>query len=172
MRKHLKIHTVLMPGFVLIALLLTACAESVSDATSTPAPAATHPPLDPTYAAMIAEQRSPDVPELPFPDNPDPSQCGIPTEWGEDNQAWLTGRYRGQLVQPTVLLYDSHLRFNITARASHGSEVRVILYQQNPVTDYYLVEIKGAEPPNQGWVPGPFLSFDPVEQLSGLSLTP
>ncbi len=127
---------------------------------------ATHPPLEPTYAAMIAERRDPDVPALPFPDNPDPSQCGIPTPWGSDNQAWLTGIYEGEMVQPEVMLYDSHLRMEIVAQAAHGSEVEVILYQQNPVTDYYLVKIVGAESPNEGWVPGPFLSFNPVTAQS------
>lgn len=129
---------------------------------SSAANAGTHPPLEPTYAAMIAERRDPNIPSLPFPDNPDPSQCGIPTPWGPDNQAWLTGIYAGEMVQPVVMLYDSHLRLDITARAAHGSEVEVILYQQNPVTDYYLVKIVGAEAPNEGWVPGPFLSFNPV----------
>lgn len=121
-----------------------------------------HPPLEPTYAALIAERRDPDIPPLPFPDNPDPSLCGIPTPYGPDNQAWLTGVYEGEMVQPVVMLYDSHLRLEIAARAAHGSEVEVILYQQNPVTDYYLVKIVGAEQPNEGWVPGPFLSFSPI----------
>lgn len=131
----------------------------------TPSPGASagaHPPLEPTYAALIAERRDPDIPPLPFPDNPDPSLCGIPTPWGSDNPAWLTGLYNGEIVQPVVLLYDSHLRLEIAARAAHGSEVEVILYQQNQVTDYYLVKIVGAEQPNEGWVPGPFLSFSPV----------
>lgn len=129
---------------------------------TSPTIVATHPALEPTYAAMIAERRDPDVPALPFPDNPDPSLCGIPTPWGPDNQAWLTGVYEGEMVQPEVMLYESHLRMEIVAQAAHGSEVEVILYQQNPVTDYYLVKIVGAEPPNEGWVPGPFLSFKPV----------
>ena len=118
--------------------------------------------LEPTYAALIAERRDTGIPPLPFPDNPDPSKCGIPTSWGGDDQAWLTGIYEGDMVQPVVLLYDSHLRLRIAAQAPHGSEVEVILYQQNPVTDYYLVKVVGAEPPNEGWVPAPFLSFNPV----------
>lgn len=58
--------------------------------TITPQPGASvaaHPPIEPTYAALIAERRDPDIPPLPFPDNPDPSLCGIPTPWGPDNQA-------------------------------------------------------------------------------------
>lgn len=154
-----------------LLIILAACTGTTER--TTPSPAATEasaeevtniqpttqPTLEPTYAAQIAELRSPDVPKLPFPDNPDPNQCGIPTPWGEDNQAWLSGIYEGELIQQIVLLYDSHLRFNITAEAPHGSEVEVILYQQNPVTDYYLVKIVGAEMPNEGWVPAPFLSF-------------
>ncbi len=153
--------------------LLAACTttpDGTVDSESTPEsveglPTATHLPLEPTYAAQIAGMRSPDVPDLPFPDNPDPSQCGIPIPWGDDNQAWLTGFYKGELIQPAVLLYDSHLRFNITAEAPHGSEVEVLLYQQNPVIDYYLVKIVGAETPNEGWIPAPFLSFEPPEDL-------
>jgi hypothetical protein len=122
----------------------------------------TSPALNPAYAAQIATMRSADIPKLPFADNPDPSQCGIPVIWGEDGRAWLTGIYQGKLAEPMVFLYDSHLRLNIVAKAPHGTEVEVILYQQNPVTDYYLVKIKGAEQPNEGWIPGPFLSFDPL----------
>ncbi|MFZ0544680.1 MAG: hypothetical protein WAM60_04550 [Candidatus Promineifilaceae bacterium] len=144
-------------------ILLAACTPSMEGTVEKTADIATHPPLEPTYAAQIAELRSPDVPQLPFPDNPDPSQCGIPTKWGGNNQAWLNGIYEGKLVQPVVLLYDSHLRFNITAEAPHGSEVEIILYQNNPVTDYYLVKIVGADTPNEGWVPAPFLSFNPLE---------
>jgi hypothetical protein len=152
---------------IIILLLLAACGRGPEEGSS-PATAVTttssvsKATLEPTYAAMIAARRSPDVPELPFPDNPDPSQCGIPVEWGEGGRAWLNGRYRGDLIQPTVFLYDSHLRLEVVARAPHGSEVTVVLYQQNPVTDYYLVKIKGAEPPNEGWVPGPLLEFEPV----------
>jgi hypothetical protein len=35
------------------------------------ASAGVHPPLEPTYAAMIAERQDPNMPPLPFPDNPD-----------------------------------------------------------------------------------------------------
>ena len=31
---------------------------------------------------VFVQQRDANVPELPFPDNPDPNQCGIPTRWG------------------------------------------------------------------------------------------
>lgn len=123
----------------------------------------TQPPMDPTYAAQIKEMRDPDVPPLPFPDNPDPSQCGIPTVWGKSDTAYLNGEYEGEMIQPDVFLYDSHLRFNIVAQAPHGTRVEILLYQQNPVIDYYLVKITGAEQPNEGWVPAPFLSFEPIK---------
>lgn len=171
-----RINTISWLTALFIGLLTAACSGAGEKTPATGAAAApatetasdqtvtTQPALEPTYEALIAAQRSPEVPDLPFPDNPDPSQCGIPIAWGAGGEAWLSGRYEGELVQPTVLLYDSHLRFNVTARAPHGSEVEVILYQQNPVTDYYLVKVKGAEPPNEGWVPDPFLSFEPVPQ--------
>jgi hypothetical protein len=125
-----------------------------------------HETPDPVFLAEIEAMRSPDVPDLPFPDNPDPSLCGIPTQWGPGGTAWLSGIYQGELIQSDVLLYDSHLRLNITAQAPHGSEVEILLFQQNPVTDYYMVKIKGAETPNEGWIPEHFLSFEPVESIN------
>lgn len=117
-----------------------------------------------TSAAGEAEQvvdRDPDVPDLPFDDNPDPNQCGIPVQWGDGGQAWLTGIYDGALIQSTVLLYDSHLRKSVVGSAPHGTEVQVVLFQENPVLDYYFVKIPGAQP-QEGWIPAPLLSFDPV----------
>lgn len=107
-------------------------------------------------------ERDPDVPSLPFDDNPDPSQCGIPVQWGEvDNRAWLSGMWEGVLIQPEVLVYNSHLRISVTGSAPHGTEVEIILFQENPVLDYYLVKIPG-ESPQEGWIPKPFLSFAPI----------
>ncbi len=108
----------------------------------------------------VPEGRSPDVPDLPFPDNPDPSLCGIPLPWNGQEQAWLSGVYDGELLQPEVLLYNSHLRLDITASAPHGTEVKVLLHQANPVLDYYLVDLPDQPP---AWIPEPFLSFEPVE---------
>ena len=135
---------------------------AVTPATATAYPTPTFPPIEPTFAAYIAELRSPDVPELPFADNPDPTLCGIPTTWNSSDPAWLTGFYEGELIEPVVHLYDSHMRLNIVTEAPHGSQVKVLLYQSNPYLDYYLVKIEGAEQPNEGWVPGPFLSFEKV----------
>jgi hypothetical protein len=106
-------------------------------------------------------ERDPEVPILPFDDNPDPNQCGIPIQWGDDGQAWLTGMWEGELLQQEVLVYDSHLRLGITGSAPHGSEVQIALFQENPVLDYYFVKI-GGDNPQEGWVPEPFLSFTPV----------
>lgn len=122
------------------------------------------PTQGPTAAETPLEYevaRDPDVPDLPFDDNPDPNQCGIPTEWGDEGQAWLSGMWKDELIQPEVLLYNSHLRTSITASAAHGTEVQVVLFQENPVLDYYLVRIPG-DTGGEGWVPEPFLSFDPV----------
>jgi len=158
----------------LLLVLLAACGAAepaapegggaavvVTTATAVPIPP-THPPLDPTYAAQIAAMRDPTIPDLPFPDNPDPSLCGIPTQWGDDGAAWITGMYAGELAQDPVLLYESHLRLQINGRLPHGAPVQVILYQQNPETDYYFVKGTDTDSPVEGWVPAPFLSFAPV----------
>lgn len=135
------------------------------DLTPSPTPDATATAYITNYVATVDAQRSSDVPPLPFDDNPDPLQCGIPISWTKEGPAWLSGYYENELVRPTVFLYDSHLRLNIKAEAPHASEVKVLLYQQNPVTDYYLVKIVGAAGPNEGWVPAPFLSFEePISQ--------
>lgn len=141
---------------------LAACAPNAIPPTS-PTPNATATAVVAQYVATIDARRSPDVPPLPFDDNPDPLLCGIPVTWTTDTPAWLTGMYDGELIQPTLFLYDSHLRLSIQAQAPHGSQVEVLLYQKNPVTDYYLVKIIGADTPNEGWVPAPFLSFEPVD---------
>jgi hypothetical protein len=158
----------------LLLVLSAACSASpVNTADPTPVPTTpnletaetvsptpTFPPIEPTFAARIAELRSPDVPVLPFSDNPDPTLCGIPTQWNSSEPAWLTGYYEGELIEPVVHLYDSHMRLNAVTKAPHGAAVKVLLYQSNPYLDYYLVKIEGAELPNEGWVPGPFLSFE------------
>ncbi len=136
----------------------TAVEEATESSTEqTALPAVEH--AEPVEGA-VPVGRSPDVPDLPFPDNPDPSQCGIPLPWNGQEQAWLTGFYEGELIQPEVLLYNSHLRLDITASAPHGTEVRVILHQANPVLDYYLVDLPDQPP---AWIPEPFLSFEPLE---------
>lgn len=110
-------------------------------------------------------ERDPDVPSLPFDDNPDPDQCGIPVQWGNsNNQGWLTGIWEGELIQPEVLVYNSHLRVSVTGSAPHGTKVEIVMYQENPVLNYYFVKIPG-EPGQEGWVPAPFLSLDPVDPL-------
>jgi hypothetical protein len=105
--------------------------------------------------------RDADVPALPFEDNPDPLQCGIPTPWGIEETAYLTGMWEGELIQPHVFLYDSHLRLSVTGGAPHGTEVQIILFQENPILDYYFIKIPGAQS-QEGWVPEHFLSFEPV----------
>jgi len=127
---------------------LVACASNFQEP-STPLP-------EPDFEIL---ERDPNVPDLPFPDNSDPSQCGIPTTWGTDESARVSGYYQGKLVQPTVFLYDSHLRLNIAGAIPSGTEVKIILYQQNPTLDYYMVKTIDFNPPQEGWVPAPFLSF-------------
>lgn len=110
--------------------------------------------------AQYAPERDADVPDLPFADNPDPSLCGIPEPWNEDDLAHLNGFYEGQLVQSEVLLYDSHSRRSVEGYAPTGTPVEIVLVQVNPVLNYYLVRTVGLAQEQEGWVPGPFLEIE------------
>jgi hypothetical protein len=143
---------------LMLALTVAACGSTGSDS-ATQAPTTIGAHLGTLSDGSLA--RDPDVPDLPFPDNPDPDACGIPRPWGDGGQAWLTGTWEGELIEPEVLLYDSHLRRSITGSAPHRSEVRIVLFQENPTLDYYFVEVVD-DPTQDGWVPAPFLSLDPV----------
>jgi hypothetical protein len=107
-----------------------------------------------TPGALPAE-----VPPLPFDDNPDPEACGIPRPWGKDDPATLTGMYEGELVQPIVFLYDSHLRDRVVGQVPDGGRVQVLLFQSNPVLDYYLVRSLDLPEAQEGWVPAPFVDL-------------
>jgi hypothetical protein len=130
---------------VLFGFLLSACGQNSASLTPTP--------------SGIQSLRESNVPDLPFPDNPDPTLCGIPVEWGLDSPAWLSGYYQGNLIEPTVFLYDSHLRYKITGEALSGTAVHILFYQHNPKLDYYMVETVGVSPKQTGWAPAPFISF-------------
>lgn len=120
---------------------------------------ATEPATLPTLTLGALPDR---VLSLPFPDNPDPEQCGIPTPWGKDDPAWLSGVWEGELVQPVVYLYDSHLRAEVIGQIPHGGRVEIQLFQSNPVLHFYRVRSLDASPPQDGWVPAPFVVFEPV----------
>jgi hypothetical protein len=145
--------TALIGGLVAGGVLLSACGSSTPD----DAVRASADTIEHTELTFV---RADDVPDLPFDDNPDPDQCGIPVRWGKDDPAWLTGMWEGELIQPSVHLYDSHLRLEVRGRLDHGSEVRIVLFQENPVLDYYLVE--SPDGAVEGWVPEHFLSFERV----------
>lgn len=100
------------------------------------------------------------VPDLPFDDNPDPDQCGIPTPVGEGMHGTITGEWAGELLFQDVHLYGSHLRNEVTGTVPHGSEVDIRMYQNNPVLDYWYVRWEGPAGPVEGWIPAPFLRRD------------
>ena len=153
---------------IVLAFALVGCAR-LGNSAPTPTPTPSPRPTSTVETAATGEavhiERDPDVPALPFPDNPDPDACGIPREWGQDDPAWLSGHYDGELVQPTVFLYDSHLRKSVVGKAPTGTKVEVVLFQSNPVLNYYMVRTIDEENPEEGWVPAPFLSFEPVESV-------
>jgi hypothetical protein len=145
-------------GFVVVGVVLAGCGTSDDQVAQGEQVVSTSDSV--THADNILALRDSDVPDLPFDDNPDPNQCGIPVRWGLDDPAWLTGIWEGELIQPEVLLYDSHSRLSITGRLEHGSEVVIVLFQENPVLDYYLV--RSAQGDVEGWIPSPFLAFEPI----------
>lgn len=146
-----------IPALALGVILTSmAACSGVTHEAATPAPAESAI----SQAPAIGVQRDADVPDLPFPDNPDPNACGIPTRFG-GGAAWVNGAYQGQLIEPTVLLYDSHERQHVTGAVSSGTEVQVQLYQSNPVLDFYYVQADTPAGPQKGWVPAPFLQFTP-----------
>lgn len=161
MDRHPKRHRIaeprstdLRPGHLMVALALVLAVGSMGWAAAEPDPIRADA-VDST--ATVATHA---IPDLPFDDNPDPDACGIPQRW-DDDAAWLVGEWEGDLIEPLVHLYDSHLRREVTGRAPSGTQVRVILFQDNPVLDFYLVEATLADGSiAKGWVPAPFLAFE------------
>ena len=98
------------------------------------------------------------IPAFVFDDNPDPDQCGIPQRMGSGYTGTLHGTVDGELVEPMVYLYDSHLRSAVRGKVRAGSVVEVVMYQLNPVLDYYFVRFVADDGRRvEGWVPAPLL---------------
>lgn len=100
-----------------------------------------------------------EVPPLPFANNPDPNQCGIPRMLGEGVLGVLHGEFDGVLQEPIVHLVDSHLRRAVTGHVPAGTVVEVIMYQDNPALDFYFVRWHGPDGIQEGWVPAPYLDI-------------
>ena len=135
-------------------MLTTACFPT--DAHNTAMQSVTHASATATTPPVFVQRRDANVPELPFPDDPDPNQCRIPTLFA-GSAGWIDGTYAGQVVEPTVLLYDSHERMHVIGAVPTGTEVQVEMYQANPVLDFYYVRVNMPDGLQQGWVPAPFL---------------
>jgi hypothetical protein len=99
------------------------------------------------------------IPELPFPNEQDPLPCGIPQTLGRGVAGVLDGTHEGELVEPEVHLYDSHLRSEVVGHVTHDSEVLVTLFQDNPVLNFYYVLAETEDGKVRGWVPEPFLTL-------------
>ena len=100
------------------------------------------------------------VPELPFDDNPDPDQCGIPQPLGDAVRGTVDGSWQGEALFPDVHLYDSHLRSRVTGTIPTGTRVKVEMFQNNPVLNYWYVRWDGPDGTVQGWIPAPFLTVE------------
>jgi hypothetical protein len=131
---------ILVTWTLCLALLLAACTPVTAAPTTAP-------------DAPLPEQ----APPLPFADNPDPALCGIPERDGRS--AVATGKYEGELVQPIVYLYDSHMRRTVTGQVHPGTRLHVELRQNNPTLNYYFVRTVDVEPEQSGWIPAPFVEF-------------
>lgn len=150
-------------GRLLILPVLTAglglAAAPAPPASPAAAPRTTPTAADPGPAAQAPPETS-DVPDLPFDDNPDPDQCGIPQPLGDGVRGEVSGRWRGELLFGDVHLYDSHLRAEVAGTVPDGSEVQVLMFQNNPVLNYWFVRWEGPEGAVEGWLPEPFLLRD------------
>jgi hypothetical protein len=136
---------------VLVALLFAAAGAQEDASTSV----GTQPASSDAPTAA-----STDVPELPFDDNPDPDQCGIPQPLGDGVTGVVTGRYDGRLWFENVHLYDSHLRSAVTGTVPDGTTVELVMFQNNPVLNYWLVRWEGPDGTVEGWAPDPFVRRD------------
>ena len=112
----------------------------------------------PVQVAAPSEPIPAHPPPLPFEDNPDPTLCGIPVP--DDRGGVVHGEVDGELVGPIVYFYESHARRQITGQVFPGAEVNILLSQSNPTLDYYFVKTVNVEPPQEGWVPAPFVNID------------
>ena len=109
------------------------------------------------FAAPPANLSASDVrPHLPFPDNLDQSQCGIPTVLGGEFAGELSGSYGGELQEALVRLYDSHARAEVVGRAWTGSPARALLMVSGPQLSYLLVRVKVGHQELEGWIPAPY----------------
>lgn len=104
-------------------------------------------------------------PVLPFPDNADSRQCGIPNRLGDTYEGQLSGVYGGQMVEPLVYLYDSHARDQVVARVKSGTKARGVLLVVGPQLNYLLVKTDMNGRTVQGWVPEPFFTTDTAPRL-------
>ncbi len=114
---------------------------------------------NPAVVAAPSEPIPQTPPPLPFDDNPDPTLCGIPTQ---DNRRGIAhGEIEGELASPIIYLYESHVRQRITGQIYPGAEVQILLSQSNPTLDYHFVKTINVEPPQEGWIPAPFVAAEP-----------
>lgn len=100
------------------------------------------------------------VPELPFPSEQDPLLCGLPQALGAGVTGRVDGYFRGELVEPEVHLYDSHLRRKVVGHLPNGALVIVTMFQDNPVLDFYFVTAETDAGTLKGWIPEEYLDLD------------
>ena len=112
-----------------------------------------------SQAAPMVSQAVPQAdarPALPFSDNLDLTQCGIPTVLGDEFTGELSGIYGGKLQEALVRLYDSHARAEVVARVWTSTPARAVLRVSGPQLSYLLVKLEVGGQSLEGWVPEPY----------------
>ncbi|GHF65532.1 hypothetical protein HNQ07_004737 [Deinococcus metalli] len=69
-------------------------------------------------------------PALPFPDNPDANQCGLPVLLNA--RGTVTGTYQGHVYEQVVRLYDSHARQHVVALVPRNTPAHALLMVSGP----------------------------------------
>jgi hypothetical protein len=147
-------------AIVMMVLLVNGCTAPPNDHNAIPEADTQSAVQDPQTLPIESPSA---VPDLPFPDNADPALCGIPVQWNQSDLAYLYGYYDDQLIQPEIFLYDSHLRREVVGKSPHGTQVQILLSQSNPTLDYYFIKVIGGDVVIEGWVPAPFVTFEPPQ---------
>lgn len=93
-------------------------------------------------------------PALPFPDNPDANQCGLPVK--VNARGTISGMYQGRTYEPQVRLYDSHARLKVLALVPGGTSGLALLQVSGPRLNYLLVRVQVQGKTLEGWLPEPY----------------
>lgn len=96
-------------------------------------------------------------PVLPFSDNPDTNQCGLPVIL--NTRGTVTGTYQGRVYEQPVRLYDSHARQGVVALVPQNTPARALLLVSGPRLNHVLVQLRVNARTVEGWLPDPYFTY-------------